>query len=199
MLKLSSEYYSIVYLRLPKFMHLTSPILTARNPTVVNNIISLVKEATHTSPASIRDRMRGADAWRHLARKHGDLSELKAAREILNLLDLAVAESASLESLSSRLSQQATFRNVRGVASDAAALAMESGDYALAVSLLEQGRSSIFAGLGRYRSAINDIRGASPDLATRFVELSAELDGLVVGSGSMGEGGTSGFQDKATR
>lgn len=40
---------------------------------------------------------------------------------------------------------------------------------------------------------------ASPDLATRFVELSAQLDALVADSGNQGESLTAGFQDHATR
>lgn len=87
----------------------------------------------------------------------------------------------------------------RSVGSNAAALAISLGDYTSAVSLLEQSRSAIFAGLGLYRSTNEDLQKASPTLARRFVEMCAALDALVIGTSSLGEACTSGFQDKATR
>lgn len=115
--------------------------------TVTGNIINLVREATQASIASIENRIDAAVTWIILARRYEDASQLEATKEILNLLDLAVAESASLESLSNRLSKRASFKNVHGMGSYAAALAIKSGDCVLAVSLLEQGRSSIFRDL----------------------------------------------------
>lgn len=126
------------------------------------------------------DRIYAANQWRNLAVRYNHSSQLDAARETLNLLDLAVAESTTLEGVSSRFSDDWSFRGAQGAASDAAALAVQSGDVKLAVSLLEQGRSSIFNQLGRYRSAIDDIREASPELATRFLKLSADLESLVL-------------------
>lgn len=123
--------------------------------------------------------MWAADMWRTVSRRLGDPSELDATKTMLNILDLAVAESTSLESLSGRLSN-GSFNHAQGVGSDAAALAIESGDFRLGVSLLEQGRSIIYAQLGRFRSAIDDIRKASSELAERLAGLSMELDALVV-------------------
>lgn len=120
-------------------------------------------------------------------------------KEILNLVDLAVAESASVESLSSRLSEDVYFTDVHGVGSDAAVLAILRRDYPLAVSLLEQGRSAIFAGLGRYRSAIEDVPETSPELAASFIDFSAQLNALVVDSGSQEKAITEDFRDKSTR
>lgn len=88
---------------------------------------------------------------------------------------------------------------VYGVVTDAMALALQSGDCALAVTLLEQGRSIIFTGLGRYRSAITEVQEASQALAERFIQLSTQLDALVVGSENETEAFTQSYQDRATR
>lgn len=62
-------------------------------------------------------------------------------------------------------------------------LAIKSGDIAKAVSLLEQERISLFHKYGRHCTAVDVVREVSPDLATRFLSLSAELDvGAVAGS-----------------
>ncbi len=61
----------------------------------IDNIIAMVKEATLPSVATIRDRIYAANWWRHLAEKYRHSSQLDAARETLNLLDLAVAESTT--------------------------------------------------------------------------------------------------------
>lgn len=144
-----------------------------------NELIELLQEAAHHLLSPIGERTRAANLWRRISRA-GHPSELEAMQTTLNLMDLAVAESASLQSLSSRLSDEASFRAAQGVASDSAALAIGSGDLPLAVSLLEQGRSIIYSQLGRYRAAIDDVRRVSPDLAERLVGLSMELDALVI-------------------
>lgn len=135
------------------------------------------------SPTS--DRLQGANAWSGLCQTHAHPSELEAAKETLKLIDLAVTESSSLEGISSRLSEHTTFRHARRVASNAAALALEGGDSGLAVSLLEQGRSTILTRLSRYRGALDDVHKASPHLAIRFVELSAKLNALVLHRGEV--------------
>lgn len=144
-----------------------------------NELVELLQEAAYYSLSSTGERMRAANLWRRISHD-GHPSEFKAMKTTLNLMDLAVAESASLESLSDRLSDEKSFKEAQGVASDAATLAIESSDLRLAVSLLEQGRSIIYSQLGRYRSAIDDVRQVSPELAERLVNLSGDLDALVV-------------------
>lgn len=68
----------------------------------------------------------------------------------------------------------------QSVARQTAALAFELGDIRLGVTLLERGRSMIFTQLGRFRQAFDDVKGASPELAQRFSELSSDLDDLVL-------------------
>lgn len=162
----------------------------------------MIREATMHSPSVISYRIDAANTWRELAHQYSHPSELDAARATLNLLDQAVSESTSVEALSTLLSREKKFRHGRGVASDAAALAIQAGDIMLAVSLLEQGRSTIFSQLGRYRSAIDDVREASPVLATRFDELSAELNALVLdarGDGTESNNSPKHFEDITSR
>lgn len=140
----------------------------------------LLREAAQHFVSATNPRMSAASWWQRLAHAVGSPTELEAIRRMLNLLDLAVAESASLESLSSRLSENNQFRAALGVASDGAVLTVKSGDLRLAVSLLEQGRSIIYSQLGRYRSAIDKVHEVSPELAKRLVGLGIELDALVV-------------------
>lgn len=160
-------------------MHSLGP-LTSRQTSIMENVFDLLQEATLHSLSATHDRISAANTWRDLARKHGHPSELLAMRETLNILDVAAAESSSLETLSLRLSDWRSFQGAQGNASDAAALAIDSRDLPLAVSLLEQGRSVIYSHLCRYRSAIDDVRRVSPELAARLFDLSVELDALVV-------------------
>lgn len=146
----------------------------------VNEVVELLQEAAHHSLSATSERTRAANRWRMISSAIGHPSQLEAVKITLNLMDLAVAESTSLESLSRRLAEEESFKNAQGVASDAAALAIESGDLPLAVSLLEQGRSIIYSHLGRYRSPIDDVRQVSPELAARLVDLGVQLDALVV-------------------
>lgn len=139
----------------------------------------MLRDATQPSPCPISQRILAANRWRYFSRKFAHPSELEAARETLKLLDLAVSQSSSLQNISTLMADEVIFKGAQGVASDAAALAIRAGDIRLAVSLLENGRSTIFNQLGRYRSQIEEVRGTSPELAERFMELSAHLDALV--------------------
>jgi tetratricopeptide (TPR) repeat protein len=63
-----------------------------------------------------------------------------------------------------------------GLASDAAACALEAGDPARAVTLLEQGRGVLLAQAIDGRSDLTDLREREPELADRFARLTQELD-----------------------
>lgn len=146
----------------------------------MEEVLELLKEASQHTMSPTRSRMHAATLWRTSCRDSGLPSELEAIKAILNLMDLAVAESTTLEGLPSMLSDTVESDEAQGVASDAAALSLNSGDLVTAVSLLEQGRSIIYAQLGRYRPAVDDVYRISPDLSGRLVDLSVQLDALVV-------------------
>lgn len=145
-----------------------------------NEIIDLLQAASQHTMSATKERLKAAGMWREVCRWMRRASELDALRSMLHLVDLTVAESRTLENLSSRLSSVEKSKAVQGIASDAAALAIDSGDLPQAISLLEQGRSIIYAQLGRYRSTIDDVRRVSPELAASLADLSVELDALVV-------------------
>lgn len=140
----------------------------------------MLKEATLHCTSLLSHRIHAANEWRRFSRKHSQASEFEAAREVLNLLDLAVSESSSLNGLYGRLSADETFKTAHGTAAEAAALAIDGGDVTQAIAVLEQGRSIILTQLGRYRSAIEDVSNVSQDLAARFVNLSSSLNALVL-------------------
>lgn len=168
----------------------------------MDEIFGFLQEAVLHSLSPTAARIGAANVWRALAQKRAHPSELQAMKETLVLLDLAVVESASLEVHSRRLVDGNIFREAQGVASDAAALAIRANDLPLAVSLLEQGRSTIFKQLSNYRLAIDDVRRVSPELATRLIELGSELDALVIRgdcSNSPASVPTQMFEDKASR
>lgn len=159
-------------------MHSLGPFASGQT-LIMDNVFELLQEATLHSFSATHDRISAANRWRNLARKHAHPSELLAMRETLNLLDLAAAEASSAQRLSHRLAHEEMFRGAQGVASEAAALAIQEENVDLAISLLEQGRSIIFAQLSRYRPVIDDVREISPELAVRLVDLGVELDALV--------------------
>lgn len=145
-----------------------------------DDITTLLKEAVLPSLAPTSSCILAATSWRELARGWGPKAELDAAIVTLELLDQAVTESATLEGLSVRLSRDRRFHQVQGIASDAAALAIQVGRVNLAVELLESGRSSILNHLGEYRPAMDDVRRASDRLASQLTVISAELERLVL-------------------
>lgn len=146
----------------------------------------MLQEASAYTSSSALKRLEASREWLLLAREFHQDSELEAAIEILNLLEIAVAQSQSLESLYTRLSEDKLIRGAKDVAADAAALAIEKGDVPLAVSLLEQSRAVIFTQLGHYRTALDDVWATAPALAERFVKLSNTMNSLLM-RGEMAE------------
>lgn len=155
--------------------------LPSRTTNAVSDIINMVKTATRCSAASIPDRLFAANSWRVIAQKHHDPSEFEATQETRSLLELAVSEPDPLDILLGKLSQE-PYKRARGASSDAASLAIQSGDVALAVSLLEQTQSLVLASIVRYRTSVEVVRLASEELAARLSKLSADLAARVLRS-----------------
>ncbi len=68
--------------------------------------------------------------------------------------------------------------DAHSLASNAASLAIASGDIALAISLLDQGRSLLLDSLHRYRTPLGDLRTVSPALASKLQSTGAQLERL---------------------
>lgn len=135
-------------------------------------------------------RLASALDWVFFARQKQHGSALEAHRTALELLDTSVTITHSLDAQHARLAEgkKSSGTSIRGLASDAAALAIEQQRPRAAVELLEQGRAILFAQLGRYRTPLEDLRAVDGDLAKEFVELSAQLESAVVATNQTTEG-----------
>lgn len=118
---------------------------------------------------------------------------MRAYGTTLGLLEEAITRSTSLEKQYSQLSNHSTLKQTKGLAVDAASLAIDGGEVELALELLEQGRAVLFAQLGRYRTALDDIAAVAPELAKKLVTLGRQLDAVTVS----GEWVTSGFEPRS--
>lgn len=65
-----------------------------------------MQEGARHAMSSANDRVVAAPGWRLMARDFESESELEAVKTTLNLMDLAVAESSSLEDVSNQLSEE---------------------------------------------------------------------------------------------
>ncbi|KAJ6624988.1 hypothetical protein B0H10DRAFT_2005169 [Mycena sp. CBHHK59/15] len=111
--------------------------------------------------------------WSSAARKHGVRIPLQAYSRALTLLDQTVAVNATIDFQQKALAAPGAPRTI---ALDAAALAIENGAVETAVELLEQGRAMLWTRMRGYRSALDQLHDADPDLAAQFDEVSKQLD-----------------------
>lgn len=114
--------------------------------------------------------------WARRALRHKHPSVLQAATTALEVLDSLVAMSSSLDRQHTRMLDGKMYDKVRGLSSDAAAVALDPNQVQKAVELSEQGRGILLAQLVRYRDALDDLRAASPRIADELMELSSQLE-----------------------
>lgn len=136
-------------------------------------------EASADENGHLFDRLDCALAWASFARQEKEETALGAYRVALELLDTSVTIARDLEMQHARLAKRNDSSDVRGLASDAAALAIDQQQARLAVELLEQGRGILFAQLGRYRTPLDELRAVDGDLASEFAAISSQLEGAV--------------------
>ncbi|MFG3023844.1 CHAT domain-containing protein [Streptomyces sp. NPDC048254] len=116
-------------------------------------------------------RVRAARRASALAWEHGDVEgALSAARQAVGLLPLLAWRGIPRADQERRLSLPA------GLASEAAAFAVAAGRAELAVELLEQGRSVMWAQLLDTREDLTALTAVRPDLAERLGEVRTALD-----------------------
>lgn len=142
----------------------------------------MYREATSHTASSTLDCLDSAYLWAVEAKRSNNHSQLEAHIETLRLLAIAVSQGPSMEKQHTKLLGNKTIQQARGVAVEAAALALDRGRPELAVRLLEQGRGVIFRQLGRLRAEVEDIRLVVPELAEAFQSLSHRLEALAVSS-----------------
>lgn len=128
------------------------------------------------------DCLSAAQYWGKQAQRLSHLSRLEAHGETLRLLAIAVAQGHSLERQYLNLASIKVIQEARGVAVEAAALALDRGRPELAIRLLEQGRGVVFRQLSQLRAEVDDIQLVVPGLAETFRSLSHQLEALAVTS-----------------
>lgn len=137
--------------------------------------MELLREAALHTSSLVHHRLEAADDW-YRECQDAELA-LEAAICILELLELAVRQSRSLNSQYARLT---SVKYTRGIAASAAAIALDLGKVGTAISLLEQGRGLIFSQLSRYRVDAEDVELLAPELAEDFKAASEEVRNIVV-------------------
>lgn len=118
--------------------------------------------------------------WVSFARERNHPSALEAYCTALRLLDNSVTLTHSLPTQHAHLTTNASYLRAKGLASDAAALAIDCLQPEKAVELLELGRGILLGQLGRYRTPLDDLRAANEELAKEFTEISTKLENSVV-------------------
>ncbi|KAH8111128.1 TPR-like protein [Phellopilus nigrolimitatus] len=138
-------------------------------------------------------RLSVAVRWAALARSQRHVSTVKAYRLALSLLESWLVKSPTVQMQHKILSGKNGYPTL---ASDAASYAIEIGDVAQAVEMLEQGRALIWSQLRGFRTPIEQLREVNKGLADRFLTTSRELESLATSSESKPT--TSIAQDSAT-
>ncbi|MFF3878277.1 CHAT domain-containing protein [Streptomyces sp. NPDC001978] len=137
----------------------------------LNDALDAFRLAAHSQEATISPRLAGARARASLAAEASRWAQaLEAHREAFALLPRLVARQLSRSDQEFRLGATA------GLAGDAAACALHTGDPSLALQLLEQGRGLLFGQLLDIQSDLGDLRAEAPELARRLEEIGRALD-----------------------
>ncbi|KIM82633.1 hypothetical protein PILCRDRAFT_70495, partial [Piloderma croceum F 1598] len=121
-----------------------------------------------TGPASLCFRV--AKTWaRHADSRHK--SALDAYQAAINLLPRLAMLGLNLQSR-----QQALTSGTDGLARNAAACAIRSGQYDKAIELLEEGRAIFWSQALRLRTPMMDLRGVAPILEDKLIRISLALE-----------------------
>lgn len=137
-------------------------------------IIGLLAQASADEASRLTARVKCLQLWANLTRQWNHPSTLKAYTTGLQILHTAASAVSSIEAQHARLATEAGYRS--GLASDAAALALDQQQLRKAVKMLEQGRGIIFSALGHYQNPLEDLRAANAELANEFGRLSSQME-----------------------
>lgn len=133
--------------------------------------IGAFRDAAQLATAPPTTRLIAARQWAGQAADAGDWPQAVAGfRLALDLLAQAAPRRLA------RADQEHELAEANGLASDAAASALQLGDAALAVRWLEQGRGLLLAQALETRVELTDLRLTAPALAGRFEQLRDALD-----------------------
>jgi tetratricopeptide (TPR) repeat protein len=148
----------------------------SRSPGVIDEAFDYYKEATTIIAAPTQARLNVANAWitraRFLALEgYRDwLDALEAYRAAISELPLLIWHGLNEED------RLLALRQVEGLASEAAAVALYADRPEEALQLLEQGRGVLLAQALDARDEMSDLREQAPDLAQRIQDIRGLLD-----------------------
>ncbi|KAH8105067.1 TPR-like protein [Phellopilus nigrolimitatus] len=126
-------------------------------------------------------RLEVAVRWAVLARSQRHVPTLKAYRVALSLLEKFLVITPTVQMQHKILLGKNGYPTL---ASDAASYAIEIGEVAQAVEMLEQGRALIWSQLRGFRTPIEQLREVNKGLADKFLTTSRELESLATSSES---------------
>ncbi|KAH8105758.1 TPR-like protein [Phellopilus nigrolimitatus] len=124
-------------------------------------------------------RLRVAARWAALARSQSHTSTLKAYRLALSLLESWLVITPTVQMQHKILGGRNGYLTI---ASDAASYAIEIGEVAQAVEMLERGKALIWSQLRGLRMPIEQLREVNKGLADRFSTTGRELESLATSS-----------------
>jgi tetratricopeptide (TPR) repeat protein len=141
------------------------------DPADLGDAMDVLRSAAELEVGIPRARLRAARGWGSLAASVGDAGEAMAGfAASVRLLPVVAWRGLG------RGVREMHLAEFSGLASEAAAWALEMGQPELAVELLEQGRSVLWAQTLQTRSDLTRLDEAAPDLAARMDEIRAALD-----------------------
>ncbi|KAJ7609819.1 CHAT domain-containing protein [Roridomyces roridus] len=132
--------------------------------------ISMWSQAACSETGSIHVRFHAASIWAQYARKTQDPSFMKAYEVAIGMLPELAWIGLSIRDRHLHIMQASEL--VR----NGARAAIVSGNPELAVEWLEQGRSVIWSQLLNLRTPVDDLKEKHPQLASKFLDLSVQLE-----------------------
>jgi hypothetical protein len=130
-----------------------------------------LREVATSEKTAVTERVAAARRWASVALLLDDRpTALSAFTLAVDLLPRTAPRSLL------RIDQEHHLGSFAGLASDAAACALDAGDPELALRLLEQGRGVLLAQAVDARSDLTELRACRPDLAEEFERLRDALD-----------------------
>ncbi|KAE9398738.1 hypothetical protein BT96DRAFT_939909 [Gymnopus androsaceus JB14] len=143
----------------------------------IDQAVHLLQKSSAHAPASIRVRLDAAHIWISAAQGSQHPSLLHAYETYINLLDLYLI---SMPSLDEQRDTLGSIPQLPTLGMDAAAVAINTGEYQKAVELFEQGRGILWARMRGYRYSIFGMQGQHSELAQKFLDINRELEALAV-------------------
>ncbi|CAE7173235.1 unnamed protein product [Rhizoctonia solani] len=173
----SSDFYRPLRLKNLGLCYWTQFCRVPNKPDSLTNALSYLQEATLSTSGSPQTKFSAAIQWGRISAQHSHVSNpIPAYQVALGLITEVAWLGNTVEKRYSGLYE------VRELAMEAAAVAIDVGKYALALEWLEQARSVVWNQDLQLRSPVDQLTSKYPALAQEFTTISAEL--LRVGNGA---------------